>query len=201
VKALQWAMEAMAEHGVRCVHSHEASRRLRISVHYTRASSLSVSLACVSWGLLEQREHGSNYEGGDVGGGEARVSQRAAGSATGGGEDDARAGPSGRRGVSEGGGSGGGGGGGCRAAATGGGGGGARTGNAARRVEAAGGASSAGQQRRASCRAGAPPSSTPTRLSNRRAGHRVHNLNQFIDERACAVARACRLRVGRACDR
>ena len=38
VKALQWAMEAIAEHGVRCVHSHEASRRLRISVHYTRAT-------------------------------------------------------------------------------------------------------------------------------------------------------------------
>jgi hypothetical protein len=39
LKALQWAMEAIAEHGVRCVHPHEASRRLRISVHYTRASS------------------------------------------------------------------------------------------------------------------------------------------------------------------
>jgi hypothetical protein len=36
-------------------------------------------------GLLEQREHGTNYERGDIGGGEARVSQRAAGSATDGG--------------------------------------------------------------------------------------------------------------------
>jgi hypothetical protein len=52
--------------------------------------------------VVEQREHGAIYERGAGASGEARVSQRAAGSADGGGEGRTRAGASGSGGVSEG---------------------------------------------------------------------------------------------------
>ena len=94
--ALQWAMEAIAEYGARCVRSHTAPSNLRLQhTHKRRTDGARV---CV----VEQREHGAIYERGAGASGEARISQRAAGSANGGGEGRTRAGASGSGGVSEG---------------------------------------------------------------------------------------------------
>jgi hypothetical protein len=74
------------------------TRRLPTCVHSTHKRRTDDACVCV----VEQREHGAIYERGAGASGEARISQRAAGSANGGGEGRTRAGASGSGGVSEG---------------------------------------------------------------------------------------------------